>query len=123
MAVLVMLNNYLHDVMTAVFAVSALAAWFLLRSAGMREAPGALRPVVRGLVRVGLFSLAWTLLGGVLRMLAYEKYEWMEAAGRGQVLALVVKHVILVSLVILGLVVLHKVRRLAAAIDAGEAHA
>jgi hypothetical protein len=123
MAVLVMLNNYLHDVMTAVFAVSALAAWFLLRSVAMREAPEALRPVIRGLVRVGLFSLAWTLLGGVARMLAYEKYEWMEAAGRAQVLALVVKHVILVSLVIIGLVVLHKVRRLAAGHDAGEARA
>ena len=29
MAVLVMLNNYMHDLATAVFAVSALAAHFL----------------------------------------------------------------------------------------------
>lgn len=115
MAVLVMLNNYMHDLMTALFAVSVLAAWFLLRSAPMREAPDAIRPVATGLIRVGLFSLAWTLLGGVARALAYEKYEWMEAVGRAQVPALVVKHVILVTLVVAGLLILNKVRRLARA--------
>lgn len=115
MAVLVMLNNYMHDLMTALFAVSAAAAWLLLRSAPMCQAPEALRPVARGLVRIGVFSLIWTLLGGIVRALAYERYEWMESAGRAQVPALVVKHVILVSLVISGLVMLHRVRRLAAA--------
>jgi hypothetical protein len=112
MAVLVMLNNYLHDLATAVFAVSALAAYLLLRSPAISDASEALRPVTTGLTRAGIFSLAWILLGGVIRALAYRRYEWMEAAGRGQVVALVVKHVILVSLVIVGLVVLFKVRRL-----------
>ena len=113
MAILVMLNNYLHDLATAVFAVSALAAWFVLRSPAAARAPEALRPVIDGLVRVGMVSLAWTLAGGVVRSLAFRRYEWMEAAGRSQVPALVVKHVILVSLVVTGLVVLHRVRRLA----------
>lgn len=112
MALLVMLNNYLHDLATAVFAVSALAAWFLLRSPAARAAPGALRPVIDALARVGIAALAWTLAGGVIRMLAFRRYEWMEAAGRGQVPALVLKHVILVALVITGLVVLQRVRRL-----------
>jgi hypothetical protein len=111
MAVLVMLNNYLHDLATALFAVSALAAFLLLRSPATREAPAALQPVVAGLVRVGFIALAWTLAGGVVRALAYRRYEWMEAVGRDQVPALVVKHVILVSLVVAGLVVLRRVRR------------
>lgn len=113
MAVLIMINNYLHDLATAVFAVSALAAYFLLRSQAAKEASDALFPVVMGLVRVGLFALAWTLAGGVVRALAYRHYEWMEAAGRDQVPALILKHVILVSLVIAGLVVFYHVRRLA----------
>ena len=113
MAILVMLNNYLHDLATAVFAVSALAAWFLLRSTTAREAPAALRPVIDGLVKVGMFSLAWTLAGGVVRSLAFRRYEWMEAAGRSQIPVLVVKHIILVALVATGIVVLNKVRRLA----------
>jgi hypothetical protein len=91
MAILVMLNSYLHDLATAVFAVS---------------------PVVAGLVRLGLFSLAWTLFFGIIRGLTYRQYEWMEAAGRDQVAALVVKHVILVFLVVLGFIALRKVRRI-----------
>lgn len=113
MAILVMLNNYLHDLATAVFAVSALAAWFLLRSQAARSAPDALRPVIDSLVKVGIFSLVWTLAGGVVRSLAFRRYEWMEAAGRSQVPVLIVKHIILVTLVITGLIVLHRVRRLA----------
>jgi len=120
MAVLVMLNNYMHDLMTAVFAVSAVAAWLLLRSTAMHDAPEAMRPVARGLIRLGLFSLLWVLLGGVVRALAYRKYEWMESVGRAQVPALVLKHVILVSLVIAGVVVLLKARRLIASPGGGH---
>jgi len=109
-----MLNNYMHDLMTAVFAVSAVASWLLLRSTAAREAPGAIRPVARGLIRLGSFSLLWVLLGGVVRALAYRKYEWMESVGREQVPALVVKHVILVSLVVAGVAVLIRARRLVA---------
>ena len=112
MAILVMLNNYLQDLATAVFAVSALAAWFLLRSPAARRAPEALKDVINGLVKVGVIALIWTLAGGAVRALAFRRYEWMEAAGRSQIPALVVKHVILVSLVIAGLVVLHRVRQL-----------
>ena len=112
MAVLVMLNNYMHDLATAVFAVSALAAFFLLRSQAARDAPSALRPVVHGLVKIGIGSLIWTLAGGAVRALAYKQYEWMEAVGKAQIPALILKHVILVSLVALGVVVLVRVQRL-----------
>ncbi len=115
MAIFVMLNNYMHDLATAVFAVSALAAWFLLRSPAASEARDALRPVIDGLVKVGLISLAWTLAGGAVRGLAFRRYEWMEAAGRDQIPALVVKHVILVTLVVCGLTMLYRVRRFARA--------
>jgi hypothetical protein len=120
MAVLVMLNNYLHDLATAAFAVSAVAAYLLRRSLAMKRAPTPLQPVVDGLVKVGVFSLVWTLAGGVIRALAYRRYEWMEAAGRGQVAALMVKHVILVSMVALGVVVLYRVRQLGRVAECGE---
>lgn len=120
MAILVMLNNYLHDLATAVFAVSALAAWFLVRSPTARAAPEPLRGVIDGLVRVGFVALAWTLAGGAVRALAFRRYEWMEAAGRDQVPALVVKHIILVTLVIAGIAVLIRVRRLAHSGDPGR---
>ena len=71
-----------------------------------------IQPLVRGVVRMGLFSLAWTLFFGIVRSLTYRQYEWVEAAGRDQVAALVIKHVILVTLVITGLVILYRLHRL-----------
>jgi hypothetical protein len=67
MAVLVMLNNYTHDLATAVFAVSALAAWLVLRSDAVKQAPRALRPLVQGLVKIGTISFVVTLLLGAVR--------------------------------------------------------
>jgi hypothetical protein len=113
MAILVMLNNYFHDLATAVFAVSAIAAWLLYRSRALQQAPAAVRPVAAGLVKVGIVSLAWTLGAGMIRGITYREYEWVEAAGRGQVPVLVLKHVILVSLVAVGVFALYRVHRLA----------
>lgn len=112
MALLVMLNNYLHDLATAVFAVSAVTAYLLRRSIAARGAAQTLQPVVRGVVRVGVGALIWTLLFGFVRGLTYREYEWVEAAGRDQVPALIAKHVILVCLVIAGCVVLYRLYRL-----------
>jgi hypothetical protein len=120
MAILVMLNNYLHDLATAVFAVSAVAAYLLRRSLAMQAAPATVQPLLQGIVRVGYFSLAWTLFFGFIRGLTYRQYEWAEAAGRDQVAALLVKHVILVSLVIAGCVFLYRLHRLGRAPEGAE---
>jgi hypothetical protein len=115
MAILVMFSNYFHDLATAIFAVSAVTAYLLQRSLAMQAAPATVQPVVRGIQRMGYYSLAWTLVFGYIRGLTYRQYEWTEAAGRDQVAALVVKHVFLVALVIAGLVFLYRLRRLVVA--------
>jgi len=121
MAILVMFSNYFHDLATAIFAVSALTAYLLQRSLAMQTAPTAVQPVVRGIQRMGYYSLAWTLLFGSIRGITYREYEWVEAVGRNQVPALVVKHIFLVALVIVGVVFLYRLRRLRAV--AGDAEA
>ena len=121
MAILVMLSNYLHDLATAIFAVSAVAAYLLRRSLAMQAAPATVQPLVQGIVRLGYFSLVCTLILGFVRGITYRKYEWVEAAGRDQVTVLVVKHVILVALVIAGLVMLYRLRRLGRSPGAAEA--
>ncbi len=110
-AILLMLNNYFHDLATALFAVSALAAWSLHRALPADEALGRLRPVITGLVRLGHGALAWILLAGVVRVIYYRDYEWSEAAGRAQVPALVAKHVVLVGATAFGLAMLVALRR------------
>ena len=114
MASLVMFSNYFHDLATAIFAVSAVTAYLLQRSLAMQAAPATVQPMVRGIQRMGYYSLAWTLVFGYIRGLTYRQYEWTEAAGRDQVAALVVKHVFLVALVITGVVFLYRLRQLQA---------
>jgi len=142
MAILVMFSNYFHDLATAIFAVSAVTAYLLQRSLAAQTAPATvqsvdrslrpvdrslqpvdrgLQPVVRGVQRMGYYSLAWTLLFGSVRGLTYREYEWVEAAGRNQVPALVVKHFFLVALVITGVVFLYRLRRLQTGAEGAEA--
>jgi hypothetical protein len=101
-----MMNNYFHDVATALLAASAFALWVLLRrfEAGPRG-PDAARyflEIQRAMVKLARFSLAWIVLGGIPRTIWYAQFEWANAAGRGQVAALVVKHVVAFALVVLG---------------------
>jgi hypothetical protein len=112
MAILVMLNNYFHDLSTAVFAVSSLTAWFLYRSQALQEAPEVVGPIAAAVVKVGVVALVWTLIGGYVRGMTYHEYEWVQAAGRGQVPVLILKHVILASLVAAGIFILLRVHRL-----------
>jgi len=121
MAILVMFSNYFHDLATAIFAVSAVTAYLLQRTLAMQTAPAPLQPVVRGIQRTGYYSLAWTLVFGAFRGITYREYEWVEAVGRNQVPALVVKHIFLVALVITGVVFLYRLRRLQAVAEGAEA--
>ena len=113
-AILVMLNNLFHDFAVALLFASLLALSFVYRETGDRDA-GALNPLARGLAsrfnKVIYVCWAAIILGGIVRTLAYEQFEWNEAAGRGQIPALVVKHVILVALVAWGTYIQIRLRK------------
>lgn len=103
-----MMNNYFHDVATALLAASAFALWVLLRryEAGPRT-PDAGRyflEIQRAMAKLARFSLAWIVLGGIPRTIWYAQFEWANAAGRGQVTALAVKHVVAGVLVVGGVI-------------------
>jgi hypothetical protein len=101
-----MMNNYFHDVATALLAASAFALWVLLRryEAGARgpEAARYFLEIQRAMAKLARFALAWIVLGGIPRTIWYTEFEWANAAGRGQVAALVVKHVVAFGLVVFG---------------------
>ncbi len=117
-----MMNNYFHDVATALLLASAVALWVMLRryDAGPRG-PDAARYFLelhRAMTRLARFSLAWIVLGGIPRTIWYGEFEWANAAGRGQVAALVVKHVIAFAFVAGGAVLWARLRRRVAAVRA-----
>ena len=124
MSIVIVLNNYFHDFSVALLFACLLVIGYMERR--MREGDAAavrdfvvrmytaLKPVMTG---------AWVfiVLGGVLRTLTYADYEWSEAAGRGQVAALIVKHVLLVSLVVWGVVLQRRLGRRLRTEDGREA--
>lgn len=108
MGIFVMVNNFFHD-----FAVGLLFASLLVVS-HIHKAYGTDGPEERIQFLRGLYGTfkkvilgCWVVIiaGGVVRTLAYREYEWMEAAGRGQTGALVIKHIILVALVVWGVII------------------
>jgi hypothetical protein len=106
-AVLIMLNNYFHDLAVAVLFCSVLVSWLLWRGL-QRESTGAGSAFFQSRLWPGLLllirgSLVWILIGGIIRAIAYQDYEWMPAAGRSQIPALIIKHIFLVSMVAVGL--------------------
>jgi len=103
LGVAVMMNNYLHDVATALLAASGVALWAMLRrweaGGGGPEAGRFFLDIHRSMARLAKVSLAWIVLGGIPRTWFYSEFEWANAAGRGQVAALVVKHLVAFALV------------------------
>ncbi len=110
MGLFVMMNNLFHD-----FAVALLAAGFLMMWIVSRRAIGvpdrSLRLIYSKLSRFLVGCWVVILIGGAIRTWAYREYEWQPAAGRGQVLALAVKHVILFGIILPGLWVQWKLHK------------
>lgn len=108
--ILVMLNNFLHD-----FAVAMMFCSLLTINLAIHPAIGIPRAAQRRLYLflARVLKACWFLViaGGAVRTWAYREYEWLPAAGRGQVEALVVKHVLLVSVVLLGIWGQYRARR------------
>jgi hypothetical protein len=119
-ALALMMNNYLHDVATALLAASACALVVLLRryEAGARG-PDAARyflEIAERMTKLARFSLGWIVVGGIPRTIWYGEFEWASAAGRGQVVALIVKHVVALAFVIAGVVFWRRLKRQVAAV-------
>lgn len=107
-AVLVMMNNYFHDLAVAFLFASSWLSWVVLR-----HWPGTPPPrVITILRRTAWGSLAWVLLGGAVRAWFYQEYEWLPKAGTAQIPALALKHVVLGTVTVLGLVGVVKLQRL-----------
>jgi hypothetical protein len=97
LGVIIMMNNYFHDVATALLAASGIALWVIIKNYEEntdRAATEYFLRLYKGMTRVARFSLYWILIGGVPRTLFYKKFEWANAVGHGQVPAIIVKHIL-----------------------------
>ena len=107
-ALVVMMNNYFHDLAVAFLFASSMMAHLVVRHWPGRPPLG----LVSTLRRVAWGSLLWVLAGGAVRAWFYKDYEWLPMAGTAQVPALVAKHILLVTVTVWGLVGVIRLRRL-----------
>lgn len=104
--ILIMTINYSHDIATAFLAVSGAMMLFLSRmhsaSAGKETDLFFIRTyeMTRKAAR---YSLEWILIAGVPRVIFYMQFEWSDMAGDLQVIAIIIKHIVMFLLVGMGL--------------------
>ncbi len=104
MSILIMLNNLIHDFSVAVLFSTLLIMTFLYKKFAEKENLKLFKELYIWLKTTQFAAWIFIIIGGIVRTLTYEQFEWVEAAGKGQVAALIFKHVILIALVISGLV-------------------
>jgi len=103
--VLVMINNYFHDLSVALLFVSVLSAIWLSNGAAnlTAEAKAPMLRVAGRLRLVAWASLALVIAFGYVRAVNYKEFEWITAVGNRQVAALVVKHIMLIGVTVFGI--------------------
>lgn len=112
MAVLVLLNNFLHDFFAAGWLFTTIILWTVLRTKNSidKNSITAIK-VIKTSLTLMRFSLAGIIIFGIFRALAYRQYEWSSKAGQSQITLLIVKHIILLAFVVLGVMVYLKAKK------------
>jgi len=106
LGVAVMMNNYFHDVATALMMASAVVLHAIVRIQDAMNTPTAtlfFLKTHRQMVKFFKFSLWWIIIGGVPRTIFYASFEWNHFADKQQVPALMVKHLLMAAAVIYGI--------------------
>lgn len=110
----IMMNNYFHDLATALWLTSGVTVYYLAKTAettGSREAIRYFSDSYKRLTTLGRVAFIWILAAGVVRILNFESFEWPEAMGKNIVVALVIKHIIMFTAVGLGMYAWLKLNR------------
>ena len=104
--VLIMMNNYFHDVATALLLASGYVIWVIVKrydaSSKTKETTEYFLKIYGNATKLAKFSLIWIVLGGIPRTIFYTEFEWANAAGKGQITALIIKHILAFTFLGLG---------------------
>lgn len=116
LGILILLNNYLHDLAAAVLISSAILMFLLAREVTSHknsELSSLFVKLYKKFTWVAIGSLVLIVLGGIVRTITYRQFEWASAVGREQIAALIIKHIILFALVGVGIYLWTRLARLA----------
>jgi hypothetical protein len=113
LGVAVMMNNYFHDVATAMLAASAFCLFAIEKARDAINTEAAtlfFLKTYRIMVKFFHFALWWIVIGGVPRTIFFASFEWNHFADKQQVPALAVKHILMAVLVIWGVFAWRKLK-------------
>jgi hypothetical protein len=105
LGVVIMMNNYFHDVATGLLVASWVALYFIMKSyddGGSRQSAEYLLRLYQTMTRVARFSFWWIIIAGFPRTYFYRDFEWAASVDNLQVPAIIVKHVVVFILVVTG---------------------
>ncbi|MHC4266059.1 MAG: hypothetical protein ACYSUK_09015 [Planctomycetota bacterium] len=113
MAILVLLNNFLHDFSAVGWLFSSVILCFMFH----KIIPDSRTDIkIIKILKITLllmrFSFAGIIIFGIIRVITYKQYEWNQLAGQSQITLLLVKHVILSLAFVFGLVYYFKASNL-----------
>ena len=112
--ILVMMNNYFHDLAAGIVFVSGVTMYVMVQKAIENDTKAA-KEIVLGvypkLVHIIGGSIIFMLFAGVIRTFTYKEFEWANAVGNSQVPAIMVKHVILGGIFFYGIALWIKAHR------------
>ena len=114
LGVAIMMNNYFHDVATALLAASAFTLHAIVRVLATMESPTAILFFLRThaqMVKFFRFAFWWIIIGGIPRTIFYTSFEWANAADKLQIPALAVKHVMMFTVVVWGVVAWRRMQK------------
>jgi hypothetical protein len=104
--ILIIICNYFHDLAVAVLAVNVIAIYYIGRFLDNNPIRDKIIPMLfKRLKVVTYYALGYIIVGGFIRAIYFEEIEWHPSVDKGLIIALIIKHIILVSLTIFGIIV------------------
>ena len=105
MALLILLNNFLHDFSAAGWLFGSILLWMILKKRLEFESSTDFgNSMIKTVLLLMNISLAGIVVFGVVRAIAYKSFEWSVEAGNGQVTLLIVKHIVFTVIFVIGLI-------------------
>lgn len=108
--VIVIFNNFFHDLAAALWFSSWFLIYNLFKIVSNKKVfiNKTFFLIFRKTINIAYLSLFFIVVGGIFRTINYSKYEYIPAAGRGQISLLLLKHFLFFLLVIIGFILQRK---------------
>lgn len=100
-----MMNNYFHDVATAMLLVASILMMFLIREVerhGNIETKRLFVDLYPKMSHIISGTIVFIIMAGIVRTFTYKEFEWANAVGNEQVPAIIIKHVLVVLFLFYG---------------------